>query len=260
VFDVAAMIDALVERPLETALLVDYDGSLAPIVDHPDAAVAFPGAIDALGRLVGRLARVGIVSGRTVEFLARQVPVPDLVLAGLYGLEMVVGGDRQVSPAVAAYGAAVASAADEADVRLPGVVVERKAGLSVTLHWRMTPQRADAVIDVASDLAARYGLASFRTRFAVELRPPVAIDKGTAVDVLTEGCSIAAFVGDDVGDIAAFEALARAERTGRLRRGVRVGVRSSEMPDALPAAVEWLVDGPAGVVEFLDALGRRLGG
>jgi len=260
VFDVAAMIDVLVERPPETAILLDYDGSLAPIVEHPDLAVAFPGAIDALGRLVGQVARVGIVSGRTVEFLARHLPVPDLVLAGLYGMEMVVGGDRHVSPLVAAYGAAVAAAADEADVRLPGIVVERKAGVSVTLHWRMSPEHEADVLEVAADLALRYGLASFRTRYAVELRPPVAIDKGTAIDVMTDGFAVAAFVGDDIGDLPAFEALTRAERAGRLRRGVRIGVRSSEMPETLPDAVEWLVDGPAGVVEFLDAVVHRLAG
>jgi len=254
------MIDTLVVRPPETAILLDYDGSLAAIVDHPEGAVAFPGAVDALGRLVGKVGRVGIVSGRTVEFLARQVPVPDVVLVGLYGMETVIGGERHVSPLVAAYRTAVASAADDADVRLPGVVVERKAGVSVTLHWRMAPERADDVLDVAADLAVRYGLTSFRTRFAVELRPPVAIDKGTAIDVITDGFSVAAFVGDDIGDMPAFEALARAERTGRLHRGVRVGVRSSEMPDGLPAAVDWLVDGPAGVVEFLDAVVHRLTG
>jgi trehalose 6-phosphate phosphatase len=257
VVDVAAMIDVLVGQPSETVILVDYDGSIAPIVDRPDDAVPLPGAIDALGRLVGRVARVGIVSGRTVEFLARQVPVPELVLAGVYGMEILVGGDRHVSPLAAPYAAAVASAADEADVRLPGIIVERKAGVSVTFHWRMAPQRADDVIDVAADLARRYGLASWRTRCAVELRPPVAIDKGTAVDVLTDGFSVAAFVGDDIGDIAAFEALAHAERAGRLQRGIRVGVRSSEMPDELPAAVDFLVDGPSGVVEFLDTVVQR---
>ena len=256
--DVAAIIDALVERPLETAILVDYDGSLAPIVDRPDDAVALPGAIDALGRLVGRVARVGIVSGRTVEFLARRVPVPDLVLAGLYGMELLVGGERHVSPLVAAYGPAVTSAADEADRRLPGIIVERKAGVSVTFHWRMAPQRADEVLAVAADLARRHGLAQWRTRYAVELRPPVAIDKGTAVDVLTDGCSVGAFVGDDIGDIPAFDALAHAERSGRLQRAVRVGVRSSEMPEELAAAVDCLVDGPSGVAALLDAVAQRV--
>jgi trehalose 6-phosphate phosphatase len=258
VVDVAAIIDALVERPLETAILVDYDGSIAPIVDRPQDARALPGAIDALDRLVGRVARVGIVSGRTVEFLAGRVPVAGVILAGLYGMELLVGGDRQVSPLVAAYGPAVRSAADEADRRLPGIIVERKAGVSVTFHWRMAPQRADEVIDVAADLARRHGLAQWRTRFAVELRPPVPIDKGTAVDVLTDGCSVGVFVGDDIGDLPAFDALANAERSGRLRRALRVGVRSSEMPDELAAAVDCLVDGPSGVVALLDAVARRV--
>jgi trehalose 6-phosphate phosphatase len=258
VLDVAAIIDAVAERPRATVILIDYDGSLAPIVDHPEDAVVFPGAIDALKRLVGPFGRVGLVSGRPVEFLARRVPVPDLVLAGLYGMEVVVGGERRVSPLVLAYAPAVESAAAEADAQLPDFVVERKAGLSVTLHWRMAPDRADDVLGLADELARRHGLAQWRTGFAVELRPPLGIDKGTAVEELTEGFAVAAFVGDDVGDIPAFDALGRAQAAGRLQRAVRVGVRSPEMPEALPAAVDCLVDGPAGVVELLDTVARRL--
>jgi trehalose 6-phosphate phosphatase len=159
---------------------------------------------------------------------------------------------------VVPFEAAVAAAADEADVRLPGMVVERKAGVSVTLHWRMHPNRADDVLAIAADLAGRHGLAQWRTGFAVELRPPVAIDKGTAVDALIDGFAIAAFVGDDIGDVPAFDALARAVGAGRLQRAVRIGVRSVEMPATLPAAVDCLVDGPIGVVELLSAVARRL--
>jgi len=252
------MIDALVERPPQTAIFVDYDGSLAPIVDHPDDAVPLPGAIDALERLVGRVGRVGIVSGRPVEFLARRVPVPGLVLAGLYGMELMIEGERRVDPRVVPFEAAVAAAADEAEARLPGTVVERKAGVSVTLHWRMEPDRADEVLGIAADLAHRHGLAQWRTGFALELRPPVAIDKGTAVDALIGDRRVAAFAGDDVGDLAAFDALTRAMEAGRLDRAVRIGVRSAEMPEALPAAVDCLVDGPIGLVELLADIARRL--
>jgi trehalose 6-phosphate phosphatase len=254
------MIVALAERPAETVILLDYDGSLSPIVDHPDDAVALPGAVDALGRLVGRIGRVGLVSGRTVEFLARQVPVPGLVLAGLYGMEFLIDGERRVDPRAVPFAGAVAAAADEADARLPGMVVERKAGVSVTLHWRMQPDRADDVLGVAAELGRDHGLAQWQTRYAVELRPPVAIDKGTAVDELIEGYSIAAFVGDDIGDVAAFDALARAAAEGRLQRAVRIGVRSPEMPESLPDAVDCLVDGPVAVVASLAEIARRLAG
>jgi len=260
VLDVAEMIDALVEHPSETVILLDYDGSLAPIVDLPEDAVALPAAIDALRRLAGRVGRIGIVSGRPVDFLRDRVDVPDLVFAGLYGMEVMVGGERLVDPRVAAFAETVARAADEAEARLPGVHVERKAGLSVTLHWRTTADRADDVIAVAADLARRDGLAELRTRCAVELRPPVAIDKGNAVDTLIAGYAVAAFAGDDTGDLPAFDALGRARADGRVRRAVRIGVHSSEMPEALPAAVDGLVSGPAGLAEMFAEVASRLGG
>jgi trehalose 6-phosphate phosphatase len=258
--DVDAMIDVLAARPGETAILADFDGSLAPIVDLPDHAVALPAAIQALGRLVGLMGRVGIVSGRPIEFLAREVDVPGLVFAGLYGMELLVDGERRVDPRVASYAPAVAAAADEADARLPGVLVERKSGLSVTLHWRTVPDRADDAIAVAADLAHRYGLAELPTRRAIELRPPVAIDKGTAVDALIEGYAVGAFAGDDTGDIAAFNALSQAATDGRLAQAVRIGVESAEMPATLPDAVDGLVDGPSGLIDLLAAIARRVEG
>jgi trehalose 6-phosphate phosphatase len=258
VLDAAAIIDALVEHPAETVVLADYDGSLAPIVDRPEDAVALPAALDALAALVGRVGSVGIVSGRPVEFLAARLAVPGLVYAGLYGMEVMVDGERRVDPRVVPYVDAVAAAADAADERLAGTIVERKAGVSVTLHWRTVPDRADEVLAVAAELAATHGLTELRTRFAVELRPPVAIDKGTAVDALIPGFRVAAFAGDDTGDLAAFAALGRAVDDGRLERACRIGVRSPEMPDALPGAVDGLVDGPAALVELLASVGRVL--
>jgi trehalose 6-phosphate phosphatase len=256
--DVAATIDALVDRPSDTVLLCDYDGSLAPIVDLPDDAVALPEAIEVLGVLVGGLARVGIVSGRPVEFLASRLPVRGLVLSGLYGMEVLVDGERQVDPRALPFMDAVASAAEEADARVPGVIVERKGGVSVTLHWRTAPDRAQEVLDVAAELARRYGLAEWHSRFAVELRPPVAIDKGTVTDDLIKGFGVGAFAGDDTGDLAAFAALQRAAADGRLTRAVCIGVESEEMPEALPAAVDVLVVGPTGLIELLRSVARRL--
>ena len=66
----------LAAAPASAALLVDYDGSLAPIVDDPAAAVVFPAAHAALTRLVARLGRVAVVSGRPVDFL--HLPVPHI--------------------------------------------------------------------------------------------------------------------------------------------------------------------------------------
>jgi trehalose 6-phosphate phosphatase len=258
VLDVTATIDALAERPADTVILSDFDGSLSPIVDLPGNAVALPDAIDVLSGLVGRVGRVGIVSGRPVEFLARHLPVPGLLFVGLYGMELMVDGERQIDPRALPFAGAVAAAADEADARLPGVIVERKGGVCVTLHWRTAADQEQEVLDFAADLSRRYGLAQWHSRSAVELRPPVDIDKGTAIDELIEGFAVGAFAGDDTGDLAAFAALASAAADGRLHRAVRIGVESPEMPETLPDAVDVLVDGPAGLAELFRSVARRL--
>ncbi|HEX5616070.1 MAG TPA: trehalose-phosphatase [Acidimicrobiia bacterium] len=250
-----AMIAVLTRDPGRTAVLVDFDGSLAPIVDHPDDARPLPDVAAVLGRLVDRFAVVGVVSGRDTEFLATHLPVRDLVLAGLYGTVTERNGARVVDPRVDVHRDAVARAADEADARLPGILVERKQGMSVTLHWRTAPERAAEVRAVAADLAERHGLdAPQRGRMSVELRPPVPIDKGTAVERLVADCTTAMFAGDDAGDLPAFDALDRLTGDGRLATAVRVAVRSSEAPAAVVTRADVVVDGPESLLAFLDAL------
>jgi trehalose 6-phosphate phosphatase len=256
--DLDATIDALAREPLRTAFLVDFDGSLAPIVAHPDDAVPLAGAVDVLAELVAVLGRVAIVSGRSVDFLARHLPVPGLALAGLYGMERLVGGERQVDATVVPYLPRIAAVADEAERRLPGVLVERKAGLSVTLHWRTAPEREDEIRAVAAELAARHGLhAPQRGRRAVELRPPVALDKGTAVEQLVDGYAVAAFAGDDLGDVPAFRALQNAREHASLIDAHCIAVASDEMPAEIAELADVVVAGPQELLDLMDALATR---
>jgi trehalose 6-phosphate phosphatase len=99
---------------------------------------------------------------------------------------------------------------------------------------------------------------------AIELRPPIDVDKSFAVRGLIEGFDVAAFAGDDYGDLPAFAELARAVDDGRLRRAVRIGVNSVEAPPELADSVDLLVEGPAGLVALLarvaDEIGEPVGG
>jgi trehalose 6-phosphate phosphatase len=155
---------------------------------------------------------------------------------------------------------AVAAAAADAEALLPGVLVERKAGISVTLHWRTCPGREEEIRTVAAGLAARHGLdAPLRGRRAVELRPPVALDKGDAVRTLVAGCAVAAFAGDDAGDLPAFDALDALVASGVLDAASRIGVRSDEAPAAVLDRADLVVDGPAALLALLDSLADRVG-
>jgi trehalose 6-phosphate phosphatase len=264
VIDADATVTALTERPDRTALLLDFDGSLAPIVERAENARPLPDAVPVLARLVARLGRVAIVSGRPVGFLARHLPVDGLALVGLYGMEQSTDGAYSVDPRVQPYLAAVAAATAELEARLPAEVVEPKSGLSVTLHWRPVPEQADAIAEIAHEVGTRHGLAELRTRMAIELRPPIDVDKSGAARALVEGFEIGAFAGDDRGDLPAFAELGRAVDDGRLRRAVRIGVHSSEAPPELATAVDVIVDGPAGLLALLtrvaDEIGEPVGG
>jgi trehalose 6-phosphate phosphatase len=131
--------------------------------------------------------------------------------------------------------------------------VESK-GLSVTLHWRQAPGEERWAVEFAHRWGGATGLELQHGRLAVELRPPVPGDKGTAVEELSSGCTAVCFLGDDAGDLPAFGALERMARSGT--QTVRIAVASPECPQELRASADLVVDGPAGALGVL----RRLAG
>ena len=222
----------------------------------PEAARPTPEAAEALGRLVERIGLVAVVSGRPVEFLASVLPGdPRLVLAGQHGLERVAGGRYDVDPRLEPWRAAVAAAAEAAGrAGIPGLLIERKGDIAVNLHWRTVPERAAEAEAYGRRLAEDLGLDALPMRMALELRPPLPVDKGTVIDELAAGRAAALVAGDDHGDLAAFAALGRLVDAGRCGHAVRVAVRSDEAPAALLEAADHQVDGPAGLAALLTRL------
>lgn len=247
----AAALLILRRDPRRTAVLLDFDGTLSPIVEDPEAAVPLAGALDVLVGLTTRFGVVAVVSGRPASYLQRHLP-GDLGLVGLYGLERVEGGVIQPHPDAAGWQTVVADLVAEARRDLPdGVGVEDK-GLSLTLHVRPHPELAEVAWSWAAVAAERSGLQVRRARMSAELHPPVSADKGTVTAELIAGMDAACFIGDDVGDLPAFTALAGFASAGG--DAVRAVVTSAEVAPELLAAADVLLDGPAGVLDFLSAL------
>jgi trehalose 6-phosphate phosphatase len=243
-----------IEDPERCAVIMDFDGTLAPIVDDPPAATPLPEAAAILGRLARRVGRVAVVSGRPVEFLREHLPVKGLALFGQYGVERFDGGRITSVPDAARWTDAVRRAGDDAERRLPGLFVERKGAVAVALHWRQRPELEADAVDLGQGLATAYGLRLEPGRQTLELRPPLDVDKGTAVEELADGASAALFIGDDRGDLAAFDTLTRLVDQGRLANAVRVAVSSAETPADLLERADLVVDGPAGALRLLDEL------
>lgn len=239
------------ERPALAAVVLDFDGTLSPIVDVAAEARPVDGAVELLDRLAGRLGLVAVMSGRPVDFLRPLLP-PSVVLSGLYGLEVVRDGVRSDLPGAGAWREVVADVARISVDRGPqGMVVEPK-GLSLTLHYRTRPDVAPAVVAWAETQAARSGLVARPAKMSVELHPPIAADKGTALEALTAGLAAVCYAGDDQGDLPAFDALDRLAAAGV--HTLRVAVVSPEAPPELVERADLLVDDPAGLVDLLRRL------
>ncbi|MDQ6783973.1 MAG: trehalose-phosphatase [Actinomycetota bacterium] len=250
----ARLLSPFLRQPQRSAVLTDFDGTLAPIVDDPAAAVAVPGAAEILAQLAERYGVVAVISGRPVSYLVNRLgkAASAITLRGLYGLERVDDGVVSEQPGVDAWRAILGQVADQADRDSPhGVGVERK-GLAVTLHVRNVPSAAAWVERFAATVTANTGLATHPGRMSVEIRPPVATDKGTVVAELGAGRDAVCFLGDDRGDLPAFAALGDLRAAGAAT--LAVAVASAEAPGELLRRADVVVDGPEAAVRLLGQL------
>lgn len=251
--DLRELVAALRRDPDRTALLFDFDGTLAPIVDDPATSRPAAGVPGLLDELAARYRLVAVVSGRPAGFLREHLGRGPR-LFGLYGLEQVVDGEVVEAPEVTRWRAVVDEAAAAAVEELPrGVGVEHK-GLSLTLHVRTCPEHGPAVESWADAAEARWGLRAGSARRSVELHPPVPHDKGTVVDGLLAGSEVAtaAFVGDDVGDLPAFAAIDRFRTAGG--QGAKLVVASEEAAPQVLATADATLPGPDAVLALLRSL------
>jgi len=237
--------------PASCGVLVDFDGTLSAIVDEPSAARPLEAVPDLLDRLSRRFGLMAVVSGRPVAFLEGVLPAT-IRLSGLYGLEQSHLGHRRDDPSAGAWREVVADVVAASESGGPEHMGVESKGLSLTLHYRTQPALEDAVRAWARQQAARSGLLVRPAKMSVELHPPVAADKGTAVEGLCAGLAGVCFVGDDVGDLPAFDALDRLAASGV--DTLRVAVDSAEAPARLLERADLVVDGPLGAVAFLEDL------
>jgi trehalose 6-phosphate phosphatase len=253
-----ALLAPFLDNPARAGILTDFDGTLAQIVDDPDAARPVPGAVLVLHQLARSYRRVAVISGRPAAFLIKHLALAHdeltegeaagegLIVAGLYGLETGTGGEITVHPDCERWQPVIDRVADEADEQAPPEVYVERKGLTVTLHYRTAPQFEDWAAAWAADVGAREGLRVHPGRMSHELMPPIATDKGTVARDLSQGLDAVCFLGDDVGDLPALRALddVRADGVAVLK----VVVRSDESAPELLDAADVLLDSP------LDAL------
>lgn len=229
----------LAEDPLRSAILLDVDGTLAPIVARPADARVPDRTRVALVSLATRYRLVACLSGRPSADAARVVGVDGIRYVGEHGLEL--------EPQAEAWAARLAAFA-----RSVTWASEPGKRLSLAFHYREAPDPAQAEGELRG-VAARAEAEGLRVRWGrrvLEVRPPLDADKGTAVARLIREASVThgLYAGDDTTDVDGFRGLEG------LEVAIRIAVASSEAPPALLDAADLVLDGPAAVAELLERL------
>ena len=248
----------------ELLVCLDFDGTLAPVVDEPDDATPTPANAAALETLAAEdSVSTAIVSGRALTDVRERVDGPS-TFVGNHGLEVERDGSLTVHPVARERATLVEEVCSALEVGLesiPGAAVENKR-LTGTVHVRSTPPAARPLVErLTRATVDRFGddaLELSRGKRILELGPSVPWGKGDAVDLLQERRSdgtYTIYVGDDVTDESAFRAV---EPDGL---GVRVGDDSPttascrvSSPTAVATLLRWLAT--VGV-ELLEGRTRR---
>ena len=248
--------------PTRAAVLLDIDGTLAPIVRHAADAHVPEATRTLLIEIAKRYRVVGCVSGRRAATARQIVAIGTIAYIGNHGGELLRPGATrpEVDPAAAAWTPRVrafsARAYTSEDQRVR-VRAEDKDTI-VAFHWRGAPDEdaAEKAVAEIARLAVDEGFAVHWGRKVLEVRPPVPMDKGLGIAALLRRAPVTAavYVGDDTTDLDAFHALRSLVQSGVMQNAVCVAVGSEEAPPELTSDADLIVDGTPGVRDLLEAL------
>lgn len=243
------------------AVFLDYDGTLTPIVDRPQDAVISESMREAV-RALAKRCTVCVVSGRDRAVVQELMGVDDLVVAGSHGFDIWSPDagtlEHEASSGFDALLERVRNRVQDEAGGIEGALIEPKKA-SVAVHYRLVSDskrpRIKALVDRVlaehpDELKVTPG------KMVYEIQPKLDWDKGKAVLHLLEALDldreeiVALYLGDDITDEHAFEAL---KGTGI---GVFVGNPDDPEVASRRTAADFVLTSVQEVERFLRTLAR----
>jgi alpha,alpha-trehalase len=230
-------------------VFLDYDGTLTPIVEHPEDATLSRSMRHTLKDL-SKKCPVAVISGRELKDIRKRVGIEDIIYAGSHGFD-ISGPDFTYR-----HGLEFVPALDAAEQDLKkalngiqAVRIERKT-FSIAVHFRQVPEKAVESVEKAVDEVIENFPSLRKTggKKIFECRPNIDWHKGKALLLILEKSELERsrilpmYIGDDLTDEDAFEVLAH--------DGVGIVVRD----ESRPTWARYALNNPAEVKQFLNFL------
>jgi len=254
----------LVEKALKEppfGLITDVDGTISQTAPTPEQAVVTPLCRHYLSILRHRLALVAAISGRPAVEVKNMVGIDGIVYVGNHGMERWAEGHSEFTKEARNYSKLIKAAIKELTPLLStkGIRIEDK-GITATIHYRLCPDPQSAERDILTavkNLPQAGSLRIMQERMAIDLLPPVEVNKGTTTLKLIQEYNLhgGIYLGDDITDIDAFRTMHTASRDLNFQ-GFAIGITSQEMPETLVAEADFTLNGVNEVESFLKWLSQ----
>jgi len=233
-------------------LVLDYDGTLTPIVSRPELALLSDQTRELLRALVQKTP-VAIISGRDRDDVERLVDIDDLLYAGSHGFDMAgFGGVDEELAGIQKFTDDLTAVERELEEKLScikGALIERKK-YGVAAHYRQVAEGDwDHFKAVVDQVHSRYiQLKKINGKMVVEFQPDIDWNKGKALLWILKCLHfnsdnmITLYIGDDLTDEDAFKVL---EKSG-------IGICVKESISTTHAS--YTLKNPTEVAQFLSRI------
>jgi len=242
-------------------LITDVDGTISPIAPTPQQARGSPLCRRYLTLLCQQIALVAAISGRPAAEAKEMIDIGGMVYIGNHGLERLIDDHSELTEDARSYPAVVKSAIGELSplLSIEGIIIENK-GITATIHYRGCPDPKLAekhILAAVQNSPQARKLQVMPGRMAINLLPPVTVNKGTATLNLIQEYHLhgGIYLGDDVTDIEAFRVIRAAPRDLDFQ-GLAIGITSEETPETLTKEADFTLKGVSDVERFLEWMSR----
>jgi len=237
-------------------LITDVDGTISQTAPTPQQARVSPLCHRYLSTLCEHLALVAAISGRPALEIKNMINIDDMVYIGNHGLERWVKGRSEFQKDAKDYSMVIKNAIRKLAplLSIEGISIENK-GVTATIHYRLCPEPQLAeteILNAVATLSQAENLRVIKERMAIDILPPVEVNKGTAILDLIQEYNLQGgiYLGDDLTDVDAFKAIHVACHDLGFQ-GFAIGITSQEMPEELVAETDFTLNGISDVEDFL---------